>query len=55
MIIKRTESAKSKYSFFFFLFAFSRATPGYMEVPRLGVVWELQPPGYARATATRDP
>src|SRR5512134_854213 len=26
-----------------------------MEVPRLGVESELQPPAYARATATRDP
>ena len=27
----------------------------HMEVPRLGVESELQPPAYARATATRDP
>ena len=27
----------------------------HMEVPRLGVELELQPPAYARATATRDP
>ena len=26
-----------------------------MEVPRLGVELELQPPAYARATATPDP
>ena len=29
--------------------------PRHMEVPRLGVESELQPPAYARATATRDP
>ena len=27
----------------------------HMEVPRLGVEVELQPPAYTRATATRDP
>ena len=27
----------------------------HMEVPRLGVESELQPPAYTRATATRDP
>ena len=27
----------------------------HMEVPRLGVESELQPPAYARATATQDP
>ena len=27
----------------------------HMEVPRLGVESELQPPAYARAPATRDP
>ena len=26
-----------------------------MEVPRLGVEWELQPPAYTTATATPDP
>ena len=29
--------------------------PRYMEVPRLGVESELQPPAYTTATATRDP
>ena len=40
--------------FFFCLFAFSRAAPKWhMEVPRLGVQSELQPPAYT--TATPDP
>ena len=29
--------------------------PRHMEVPRIGVKWELQLPAYARATATQDP
>ena len=29
--------------------------PGHMEVPRLGVSLELQPPAYTTATATLDP
>ena len=27
----------------------------HMEVPRLAVKWELQPPAYATATAMQDP
>ena len=45
-----------KFFFFFCLFAiFFGPLPRHMEVPRLGVEQELQPPAYARATATRDP
>ena len=44
-------------SFFFFLSFcyFFGPLPRHMEVPRLGVQSELQPPAYTRATATRDP
>ena len=45
--------------FFFFFFdlflLFLGLLPWHMEVPRLGVESELQPPAYSRATATRDP
>ena len=41
-------------SIFFFFFAFSRTSPRHMEVTRLGGQSELQPPAYARATATQD-
>ena len=48
------------FLFFYFLFFLSFCyffgpLPRHMEVPRLGVESELQPPAYARATATRDP
>ena len=39
---------------FFSLFCPFRATPAHMEVPRLGVEWELQPLAYTTATATPD-
>ena len=53
-------------SFFFFFFLsfflllvllllFLGPLPRHMEVPRLGVESELQPPACARATATQDP
>ena len=38
-----------------FLFVFLQQYPRRMEVPRLGVVLELQPPAYTTATAVRDP
>ena len=50
--------------FFFFLFGFGvcvcvcvclETHPLHMEVPRLGVKLELQPPAYTTAPATRDP
>ena len=42
--------------FFFFVFlSFLGPHPEHMEVPRLGVESELQPPASARATATPDP
>jgi len=37
------------------LLLFLGPLPRHMEVPRLGVESEPQPPAYARATATRDP
>ena len=40
---------------FLFIFCFLGLHPRHMEVPRLGVEWELQPLAYATATATRDP
>ena len=39
---------------FIYLFLLLRATPRHMEVPRLGVQSELQPPAYTTATATGD-
>ena len=38
-----------------FLFCFLGPHPRHMEVPRLGVESELQPPAFATATATPDP
>uniref|UniRef100_A0A8D1BK53 2'-phosphotransferase n=2 Tax=Sus scrofa TaxID=9823 RepID=A0A8D1BK53_PIG len=44
------------FFFFFFVFLlFLGPLSWHMEVPRLGVESELEPPAYARATATRDP
>ena len=40
---------------FFFFFVFGGLYPWHMEVPRLGVKWELQLQVYATATATQDP
>ena len=40
--------------YIFCLFDFSRATPTYMEVPRLGVESEPWLPAYTRATAMLD-
>ena len=39
----------------FFAFIFLGPHPGHMEVPRLGVEWELQRPACATATAVQDP
>ena len=38
-----------------FLSFFFRPYPPHMEVPRLGVEWELQLPAYTTGTATQDP
>ena len=46
------------FFFFFFTLAFCLfwgRFPRHMEVPRLGVQSELQPPAYARSRATWDP
>ena len=43
------------YYFFLSFLPFLGPLPRHMEVPRLGAELELQPPAYARATATRDP
>ena len=52
-------SRKKKFWFFFcflgIFFAFLGLHPWHVEVPRLGVELELQPPAYATATAMRDP
>ena len=40
--------------FFFFFFLFLGPHPWHLEVPRLGVILELQLPAYTTATATRD-
>ena len=42
------------YLFIYLAFWLFRATLQHMEVPRLGVELELQPPAYARATTTWD-
>ena len=43
------------FYFLVFFLLFLGPLPRHMEVPRLGVESELQPPAYARARATRDP
>jgi len=43
------------FFFFFLTFLFLGPLLRHMEVPRLGVESELQPPAYTRATATQDP
>ena len=40
---------------FFFFLSFLGPYLWHMEVPRLGVQLELQPPAYATAIATKDP
>ena len=40
--------------FYFFAFFFLRLHPWYMEVPKLGVEWELQLPAYTVATVMLD-
>ena len=44
----------SLFFFFFFFFCFLEPPLQHMEVPKLGVKWELQLMAYARATATQD-
>ena len=39
----------------FLIYLFLGAHLGHMDVPKLGVRWELQLPAYTTATATRDP
>ena len=43
------------FFFFFYFLPFLGLHRWHMEVIRLGVESELQPPAYARAKATRDP
>ena len=43
------------YILFIYLFCLLGLHPWHMEVPRLGVISELQLPAYAAATATQDP
>ena len=43
------------FVFFFFFLLFLGLLLQHMEVPRLGVESELQPPAYTGATATLDP
>ena len=43
------------HTLLFYCFAFLGPHLCHMEVPRLGVPSELQPPAYTTATATRDP
>ena len=43
-----------KFLLFFFCFCFLWLHPQHVEVPRLGVEWEVQPPACTTATATRD-
>ena len=39
---------------FLFIFCLLGPHPQHMEVPRLGIQWELQPPEYTTATAMQD-
>ena len=48
-------NVKTRILFYFVFLPFLGPLPRYIEIPRLGVQSELQPPAYARATATRDP
>ena len=48
-------NSSSFFFFFVFFLLFLGLLPPHMEVPRLGAESELQPPAYARATATRVP
>ena len=43
------------FFFFFFFFGLFRWNPSHVEVPRLGVKWELQLLAYTTATAMPDP
>ena len=43
------------YYFILLVFAIVGPHPRHMEVPRLGVEWELQLPAYTTAAATPDP
>ena len=43
------------FVFVFFVFCFLGLHPWPVEVPRLGVEWELQLPAYATATTMQDP
>ena len=43
-----------QHSYLFFFFGFLQPNPWHMEVPRLGVKLELQPPATATATAMQD-
>ena len=48
-------SCLDSYNFLFYFFVFLGLHPRYMEVPRLGVKSELEPPVYTTAKAARDP
>ena len=45
---------ENNFSNLIFYFCFLGPHPGHMEVPRLGVKWELQLPAYTTATAMPD-
>jgi len=47
-------SSSSSFFFFFLSFVFLGPHLGHIEVPRLGVQWELQLPAYSTATAMQD-
>ena len=54
--VPRTVKAKKGFpEMLFFFFLMLGPYPQHMEVPKLGVESELQPPAYATATATADP
>ena len=53
-IALRSERVEFHIGYPNFVFAFSRAAPVHMEVPRLGIKLELQLPATAAAAATQD-
>ena len=54
MILNLYQNIYCLFIYLFFCYFFG-PLPQHMEVPRLGVESELQPPAYTRATAMRDP
>ena len=55
-VLRNSANPGTFFLYYLFIFFCSLGPhPWHMEVPRLGVEWELQPPAYTTATATPDP